>query len=833
MRPLRLDLAGFTVFREPAAVDLTDADFFALVGPTGSGKSTVLDAICFALYGTVPRWGDRRAIANALAPSANQARVRLVFESAGLRYAATRVLRRDAKGKVTTSHAGLELLPKGFDLSSLDTKTGTWPELTGLGEALAGTPGELDAAVAEVVGLPYEQFTTCVVLPQGAFAEFLHAKPAARQQILVNLLGLSVYEKVREEAAALATRAEARVSTADGLLDGLADASDEALHKAGERVAAMRRLAEQVAAAVPDLISAGERAQAAQAALADLDGELALLRRVTADRSALGAAEQIAEAMLRAQETAACGTAAVTTAEEREEKLRTELLAAGDPAELRRMLDEYAELDRLTAQTSGFASAVGAAEEEHEAAVRALDAASRRVALAGEVLAAAERDVEAARTADRAATLRPHLRLGDPCPVCEQRVAVLPATPRSPALAAANARLDAARADVADAQRAAGERDRAARHLDRALAAVRAQRDQLTQRAEQLRTRLSRTVDRDSVRVNLDAVGVLQRNLDDAALAVRAAREAARQAATAAVQAQQRERAAWRDFDRVRDALAPIGPPPADRDNLGAAWRRLAIWATSGVEMRAGRRAELAAALDAARFAAQVAGERLAELFIGAGLDTSADPGESTRAAAVAVERAQAAHARLVERREQAETLRAQRAADEREAQVARALSGHLRANNFERWLLAEALDLLVDGASRILRELSAGQYELVHDKGEFFVVDHHDAALRRAVRTLSGGETFQASLALALALSEQLAGLSTGAASLESILLDEGFGTLDAASLDTVAATLENLAARGDRMVGVVTHVDALAERIPVRLRVSKDARSARVERL
>ena len=130
--------------------------------------------------------------------------------------------------------------------------------------------------------------------------------------------------------------------------------------------------------------------------------------------------------------------------------------------------------------------------------------------------------------------------------------------------------------------------------------------------------------------------------------------------------------------------------------------------------------------------------------------------------------------------------------------------------------------------ASRTLRELSGGQYELVHDKGEFFVVDHHDAALRRAVRTLSGGETFQASLSLALALSEQLAGLSTGPASLESIVLDEGFGTLDADTLDVVASTLENLAARGDRMVGVVTHVAALAERIPVRFELSRDARGA-----
>ncbi|BCB82549.1 nuclease SbcCD subunit C [Phytohabitans flavus] len=195
--------------------------------------------------------------------------------------------------------------------------------------------------------------------------------------------------------------------------------------------------------------------------------------------------------------------------------------------------------------------------------------------------------------------------------------------------------------------------------------------------------------------------------------------------------------------------------------------------------------------------------------------------------------RAEGAHQRIVERREQAERLREQRLAHEREGNVAKTLAGHLRANNFERWLLEEALDLLVDGASRILRELSAGQYELVHDKGEFYVVDHHDAGLRRGVRTLSGGETFQASLALALALSEQLAGLSTTSASLESIVLDEGFGTLDAATLDTVAATLEGLAARGDRMVGVVTHVPSLAERVPVRFEVRKDARTARVERV
>ncbi|MEU4664092.1 SMC family ATPase, partial [Micromonospora chalcea] len=237
----------------------------------------------------------------------------------------------------------------------------------------------------------------------------------------------------------------------------------------------------------------------------------------------------------------------------------------------------------------------------------------------------------------------------------------------------------------------------------------------------------------------------------------------------------------------------------------------------------------LAESVEAAQRAAAEVADGIAALFTAAGLDA---PQDASRDVAVAVERAEAELRRLDERREQAAGLREQRAGHEHEARVARALASHLRANNFERWLLTEALDLLVDGASRILRELSGGQYDLVHDKGEFFVVDHHDAGLRRGVRTLSGGETFQASLALALALSEQLAGMSTTAASLESIVLDEGFGTLDAATLDTVAATLENLAARGDRMVGVVTHVPALAERIPVRFEVRKDARTARVER-
>ena len=96
-----------------------------------------------------------------------------------------------------------------------------------------------------------------------------------------------------------------------------------------------------------------------------------------------------------------------------------------------------------------------------------------------------------------------------------------------------------------------------------------------------------------------------------------------------------------------------------------------------------------------------------------------------------------------------------------------------------------------------------------------------------RPVSTLSGGESFLAALALALALA-QVVQEHAGGVRLDALFIDEGFGSLDLDSLDLAISTLEALGAEGGRLVGVISHVTELAQRIPTRLEVKADPRGS-----
>ena len=167
----------------------------------------------------------------------------------------------------------------------------------------------------------------------------------------------------------------------------------------------------------------------------------------------------------------------------------------------------------------------------------------------------------------------------------------------------------------------------------------------------------------------------------------------------------------------------------------------------------------------------------------------------------------------------------------EQTAALAGTLEQELRGNKFIAFVQQEAMQLLAADASGRLGQFTSGRYELIAEDDEFMVVDRLNGDERRSVKTLSGGETFLASLALALSLSEHLPQLSGtgGAVSLESLFLDEGFGSLDAESLDLAVQGLETLAG-GNRMIGVISHVEELAERLPDRIEVVKAGQSSTI---
>ncbi len=159
-------------------------------------------------------------------------------------------------------------------------------------------------------------------------------------------------------------------------------------------------------------------------------------------------------------------------------------------------------------------------------------------------------------------------------------------------------------------------------------------------------------------------------------------------------------------------------------------------------------------------------------------------------------------------------------------------LALELRQDRIVAFLQEEALVTLATAGSVHLEELSSGRYRLEVVDDEFLVVDTWNGEERRSVKTLSGGESFLASLALALALSEQVPSLAAGARTrLSSLFLDEGFGTLDEETLQVVIGAVEVLGG-DDRMVGVVTHVVELAERLPARIVVEKSPRGSRISR-
>jgi len=790
MRPERLEMAGFGAFLEPTVVDFTDVDLFALVGPTGAGKSTVLDAIAFALYGSVARYDNPALVAPAVHARRGEARVRLDFSVAGVSHTAVRVVKRTAKG-ASTRDARLE---RGDEVLAADAKS-------------------VSREVERLLGLSFDDFTKCVVLPQGEFARFLHDKPAVRQEVLIGLLGLDVYDQVRGLAVGRQKAADQEASVLGGRLGDLAGATEEAVAAAHQRVEVLAALAARVAEAEPALEAAADEQRRLLAAAESAD---ARADRLAAVRAPSGVAD-LAGALVAARADLDVATRGEEATTRLLASARTALADAGDRLTAQRQLAALDLLDRLTTARHPLAAAAAAATAQREGASAALAAAKAAAR-------AADERRHAVQQANRAFALVDELAVGQPCPVCQQTVAALPSAEVPEDFGSARADLDQATAALARAEQAAAAAERAAAAAEATLAA---HDRQLADAAA-----AGAGVERRTAGAVLDAVAAAEQAMAAAAAEESEARRRVASGRSRFERARDEVELGWRAFDLARDTLAGLEPPAPARADLGADWALLAAWASARVPAE---RQEAERVRRGAADADVVAAERHKALTgLLAQHDVALGGGEAHGAAVAAARgRAEADARRLASDLQQAGALRRQLDATQHRAATARLLALHLDAGHFEKWLLREALDELVAGATTTLRQLSDGAYSLTcDDKLDFGVIDHANADERRSVRTLSGGETFLASLSLALALADRIAALAPGQVALESLFLDEGFGTLDADTLDTVASAIEQLGAEG-RMVGLITHVRELAERVPTRFEVIKGPGGATIERV
>lgn len=788
MRPESLQLEGFTAFRENTRIEFGKANLFAFTGPTGAGKSSLIDAMIFALYGKVPRLGEK-LVEPVISKGKQQARVRLDFALGGSKYTAARVVRRTKSG-ATTKEATLECG----------------------GEVLARNAPELDDRVGKLIGLDFRQFTTCVALPQGEFARFLQQPPGDRQGLLSRLLGLDIYTRIRRRARERRVGAEGQVATYEGMLRDLEEVSEADQAESEARVAALdvlRGHTEKELAKAEDLRRKREEAES-QREQRGRQVQALDATKTPGEVRELGAARKQAEDTLR-EARHERDEAEKALAQER--KSRESL---GDHAAHARRQALWSRQARLTGELEAAERSVQETRAERRKKEASVDEAESNAAAARDALEHAERE-------HQAHALRSGLVVGEPCPVCEQDVVRLPTGGETTAL-------KALRDTLGEAERTQGV---ARKRRDEAkTAADGAERERQIKSREhaEVEAELADGPDRQRTKSAIAEIAKADGAVEEAERRASAERRAAEAAERKVGGLGERESDAWTAYDGVRDSLVELEPPAPDRGDLLGSWNALETWAAAKLP-------QLTAAAEALAEQAQRLSDEedevrgcLAAAFSEAEVPFGDDPLQQVGAALTEAQRARDEVRRKLEERRK---LSGQKTASEQRAAVAGALERHLRADRFERWLLTAAFRSLAADASKILREMSNEQYSFEHnDRFEFDIVDHANADETRSAKTLSGGETFLASLSLALALSEQIAELATeGAARLESIFLDEGFGSLDADTLDTVATTIEELGAK--RTVGIVTHVRDLADRIPVQFRVSKTSATAVVERL
>lgn len=240
MRLHRLSVTAFGPFGRTQTIDfdrLARAGLFLLHGPTGAGKTSILDAVCFALYGTVP--GTRQsgqALRSDLADPSTPTEVVLELTVGGRRLEITRLPEQPRPKKRGTGTTREKAQSRLREYVTGDGGAGTGSAQGGHWKALSRSHQEIGEEIGQLLGMNKEQFCQVALLPQGDFARFLRADAEARARLLGRLFDTRRFAALEEQLATRRKAAADQVSAGDDRLLGLAHRMDQAAGESADLV---------------------------------------------------------------------------------------------------------------------------------------------------------------------------------------------------------------------------------------------------------------------------------------------------------------------------------------------------------------------------------------------------------------------------------------------------------------------------------------------------------------------------------------------------------------------------------------------------------------------
>ena len=909
MRPLKLTLSAFGPYAGRVTLDfetLGTSGLYLITGDTGAGKTSIFDAITFALFGEASgSTRDPGMLRSKYADPATPTEVELTFCYDGLVYTVRRNpeydrAKKNGTGTTTQKAEAVLICPDGRIVTKRK---------------------EVNAALQEIIGLDRNQFSQVAMIAQGDFMKLVLAGTRERQEIFRNIFQTGLYvtlqKRLSENAAAVRTQWDSARQSIRQYIEGIACDPDSPHADAVRQAREGRLPTEEVVILLEALLAEDEAGEVERdAVFSEKDRQLQIVAALLAQAQQRLREEADLEAAMRSrQEKTEMLTrvqAALATEQARQperEALQKKLL------ELELLLPTYDQLDRHRSESEAAEVAIEKARkalsgaenacQKHQAEMAELklqrsqlqaecepkeelyrdlqmtqDRAEKLRTLLGslERLRAQQAVLETAQAAyleaeakadsllreyeamnkafldAQAGILARQLVAGTPCPVCGSLSHPSPAKLSTEAPNEASARkgktaAEKARAAAEAASRQAGElhgkviaaRDTITEELERLIGAgphddadsrIRdsindadiqfdemcrrtARMEQCTQQIEQIDERIPQ------LQASFEAEDQKRQQLH---LGI-----AGQQAALAALQQQTAALCEKLSFRSKAEAAAEMVRLEKDLKTMEAAMQKAETDHAacekdlSSVE---GRIQQLRCQLDDAP-----------EIDV---------PAETIRRDELVREKEEIMaeqkriHARLTANRSGYRSIvskaRELTALEEKWTWL-RALSatanGQISGKEkimLETYIQTTYFDRIVARANLRLMKMTAGQYDLKRRKTaqnnqsqsglELDVIDHYNGT-ERSVRTLSGGESFKASLALALGLSDEVQ-MTTGIR-LDTMFVDEGFGSLDPESLDQAYRTLADLT-EGNRLVGIISHVGDLKEKIDKQIIVTKE---------